>query len=171
MESSGRNKGFVVLRDDGDPAFGGYRTRSVPLNKQLTGNIAISSSKVRPGVLVAPHIHTNEDEVWHIVEGKAMVMLGEEIFEAPEGSTVWRPRDQYHASWVPHDQEYARILTVLSPGGWEQATTEYNAGRAGQPFDEVAFKAMAEENGVYWDFDWGRALAKELGLRLMGQRD
>ena len=162
-------EGFVIPRDDGETTFGGHRTRSVPLNKELTGHVAISTSKVRPGILVPPHVHSREDEIWHVVSGLAMVMLGEEIFEAPEGSTVWRPRDHHHASWVPPGSPDARILTVLSPGGWEQATTEYNHGRAGQPFDEAGFKAMAEANGVRWDFDRGRSMAKELGLRLMGE--
>jgi len=63
------------------------------------------------------HVHAREDEAFYVLEGRLEVTVGEERFEADEGSFVFAPRD------IPHRYEatspIARQLVFVFPGGWE----------------------------------------------------
>lgn len=63
------------------------------------------------------HVHAREDEAFFVLEGRLSVTVGEERFEAEEGTFVFAPRD------IPHRyQAISRItrqLVFVFPGGWE----------------------------------------------------
>ncbi len=63
------------------------------------------------------HVHSREDEAFYVIEGRLEVTVGEERFEADEGTFVFAPRD------IPHRYEatspIARQLVFVFPGGWE----------------------------------------------------
>jgi quercetin dioxygenase-like cupin family protein len=44
-----------------------------------------------------PHVHAREDEAFYVLEGRYEVTVGEEQFEAAEGTFVFAPRNVPHA--------------------------------------------------------------------------
>ena len=63
------------------------------------------------------HVHAREHEAFYVLEGRLEVTVGNERFEADEGTFVFAPRD------IPHRYEatspIARQLVFVFPGGWE----------------------------------------------------
>ena len=132
------------------------------------GTLSMGHSIIKPGILVPPHTHTQEDETWYVIAGAVMLLLGDDIFRLEAGGAAWRPRGHAHASWVAPGDEPAEVVGHVIPGGWETRILEFDRTWVNGEFDESAFVAMASDNGVYWDFDRGRRMADELGLVLMG---
>jgi mannose-6-phosphate isomerase-like protein (cupin superfamily) len=77
-----------------------------------------------PRALAAPlHRHTREDEYSWVIEGRVGALLGEEVLVAGPGDLIFKPRGQWHTFWNAGD-EPARILEIISPGGFEQFFAE-----------------------------------------------
>ena len=58
------------------------------------------------------HVHHEDDEAWHVLEGRVLFRFGEREVEAPAGTTVFVP------AGVPHtyqSREGARYLIILTP--------------------------------------------------------
>jgi len=68
-----------------------------------------------PGVLVAPHTHTHQDQINYVLSGTLGFLVGDQEFTAPGGSFIWRPRRVRHALWNAGTEE-SRFLEVSSPG-------------------------------------------------------
>ncbi|MGR9173258.1 cupin domain-containing protein [Hyphomicrobiales bacterium] len=64
------------------------------------------------------HVHENEDETIHIVEGEAEFWLEGETFRRGAGDTVFVPRGKEHAFHIVSSTP-ARFITCLTPGGFE----------------------------------------------------
>lgn len=65
-----------------------------------------------------PHIHTNEDETFQILEGEYEWTVGGKTFIASKGVTIFAPRG------VPHTYRYlgktpGRLMCVITPAGFE----------------------------------------------------
>ncbi len=65
------------------------------------------------------HIHKGEDEAFYVLEGEVKFLLGETISIAKTGSFVLVPRGTVHG-WCRAGQEPAKILSIISPPGFEQ---------------------------------------------------
>ncbi len=65
------------------------------------------------------HIHKTEDEAFYVVEGEIKVLVGERTMRAIAGSFVFIPRGTVHA-WALTGQKPAKILSILSPPGFEK---------------------------------------------------
>ena len=78
---------------------------------------------MQPGVLVDPHIHSREDELSYVLEGTIWARVGDREVEAAAGDYVWKPRGVLHTFWNAGPAP-ARILEVISPGGFEQLFEE-----------------------------------------------
>ena len=162
----GIESGYVVQAGEGLAERPG---RMVMLQTNQTGGaLSMGWSRIQPGILVPPHRHENEDETWYVVSGAVMLLLGEDIFRLEAGGAAWRPRGHIHASWVANGDGPAEVVGHVIPGGWETKILEFDKTWAQGQFDEAAFTEMASSNGVHWDFDRGRDMAKEFGLSLMG---
>lgn len=74
---------------------------------------------LQPKELGAPfHTHRREHEISYVLEGTITVQIGDEIFNAGPGSTVFKPKGIRHAFWNSRD-ERARFMEVFSPAGFE----------------------------------------------------
>ena len=88
------------------------------------GGFSLVEHPIDPRTLAAPlHRHANEDEYSYVLEGRVGVQLGDEVLEAGPGDLIFKPRGQWHAFWNPGD-EPARLLEIISPGGFEQYFAE-----------------------------------------------
>ncbi len=70
-----------------------------------------------PGLETPLHVHYNEDEGFHVLEGSVTIYVGDETVELVAGQHAFGPRDVPHKFTVGPDG--ARMIWVLTPGGFE----------------------------------------------------
>ena len=116
-----------------------------------------------PGhTLAAPlHRHTREDEYSYVLEGRVGALLGEEEVFGEVGDLISKPRNQWHTFWNAGD-EPARILEIISPGGFDEAFREMHA--LGADLDPEAMAVIAARYGVEADFERTMPIIERHGL-------
>ena len=77
-----------------------------------------------------PHVHSDEDEVYFILEGTAHFLIGDRVETAGAGDTVILPRGEYHANWNEGDTAVTSIVFVSQNSRFENF------------FDDVAARIM-----------------------------
>jgi len=88
---------------------------------ETDGRFSVVEHLLPPHALAAPlHRHNHEDEYSFILEGTVGALLGEEEVIGTAGVLIFKPRNQWHTFWNAGDTP-ARILEIISPGGFEQA--------------------------------------------------
>ena len=110
------------------------------------------------------HTHQHEDEYSFVLEGRVGVQLGDDVLEAGPGELVMKPRGVPHAFWNAGD-EPARLLELISPGGFEDYFREMAPLLAGEERDHEAVAAVAERYGLLIDFGTVPGLVEAHGLR------
>ena len=111
----------VLGPEDGDISpEGRVRDRFLLEAHQTGGRFALVEHRFEPHSLAAPmHRHSREDEYTYVVRGRiGAITDGREVL-AETGDLVHKPRGQWHTFWNPGDEE-ARVLELISPGGFEQ---------------------------------------------------
>jgi mannose-6-phosphate isomerase-like protein (cupin superfamily) len=97
--------------------FGSFGVRFIVWSEESGGGFSLVEHPIPPRTLVAPlHLHTNEDEYSHVLEGRMGAQLGDEVVYAEKGDLVFKPRNQWHTFWNAGD-EPCRILEIISPEG------------------------------------------------------
>jgi quercetin dioxygenase-like cupin family protein len=95
------------------------------------GAMTLSEVAAVPNSGIPPHVHSREDEVFHVVEGNVTFSIGGHSYETVAGTTVLAPRD------VPHTFKTgpagARILVATYPAGIEAMFTELSRLPTGPP--------------------------------------
>jgi mannose-6-phosphate isomerase-like protein (cupin superfamily) len=118
----------VVGPTDGKGGFlGSIGVRFMLDGEQSAGGFSLVEHPMSAKALAAPlHRHNREDEYSYVLEGRVGVQLGDDVLEAGPGELVVKPRGQWHAFWNPGD-EPARLLEIISPGGFEAYFAEIAA--------------------------------------------
>jgi mannose-6-phosphate isomerase-like protein (cupin superfamily) len=111
---------------------------------QTGGAMGVWEDVVAPGEGPPLHIHTREDELFHVIEGRFRFWAGDECVSAEAGTTLVLPRG------VPHRFENAgdaggRLLVTVTPGGFENFFLDLERERAGTP---AAAEAVAARYGL-----------------------
>lgn len=89
------------------------------------GRFGLIEHPIIPRGLASPmHKHSREDEYSFILEGRWGFQLGEDVVYGEPGDLVYKPRDVWHAFWNAGDTP-ARMLEILSPGGFEHYFEEF----------------------------------------------
>ena len=141
-----------------------------PLGAELLAagsNASFVIHPLAPRTLGSPvHTHQHEDEFSLILDGEVGVQVGDETFVAKAGDFVRKPRGVPHAFWNPTD-EPARLLEVITPGGFEGYFAELGAlFRAGPSPDMAALGKLASAYGLEVDPASVPRLAQAHQLRL-----
>jgi quercetin dioxygenase-like cupin family protein len=63
------------------------------------------------------HVHGNEDELFHILEGEMSIEVGGELYDAKPGSSVFLPRNIPHSYRAESDT--VKALVLGTPAGYE----------------------------------------------------
>ena len=123
--------------------FGGARVIVRARAADSGGRLGVWESEEPRGTALPLHVHTREDEQVLLLEGTIAFMVGDRVHRLGAGDTLALPRGVPHAHLVTSEQ--ARILTVATPGGFEQLFLDLGVpalpGTAAPPFDT---EAMAE---------------------------
>lgn len=64
-----------------------------------------------------PHVHHDEDEVFHVIQGELSLTIDGETSTLPAGETAFAPRGVPHTYRV--ESEQARWLVLTAPGEFE----------------------------------------------------
>lgn len=128
------------------------------------GRVAVVEHLLPPRALAAPlHRHSLEDEYSFILEGRVGALLGDEEVYGMAGVLIFKPRGQWHTFWNAGD-EPARILEIISPGGFEQAFRDLD--ELGGELTPEAVAVIGERYSVDIDFEGTGAVAERHGLTL-----
>ena len=121
------------------------------------GALALMRVHGRPGFDPPAHVHAHEDEVFHLLEGRASFLVGEEVVTAGPGDTVWLPRGVPHA---PRFDTEARMLLAVTPAAGAAFFREFSV-----PAGDHVLPPLGEHMP---DFEaMGRRMA-ELGIDIVG---
>ncbi len=99
------------------------------------GALTVIESRTRGGA--PPHVHTRDDECFYVLDGSLTVRCGASTGRAGPGSSVFLPRDIAH-SWDV-DGDFARVLIIDVPGGFDEFLRESHAA-SGEQRQSVAGK-------------------------------
>ena len=130
--------------------------RFIVTGEESGGAYFAMEAYVPPGGGPPPHIHTNEDETFYVLEGECDFLLGDRWISAGVGDFVNVPRGTVHC-FMNRSERDAKLVLTFSPAGIEHFFEE-TLERASNPnqtppsnnHDEVAarYAAAAQRHGV-----------------------
>ncbi|MEJ2888628.1 cupin domain-containing protein [Actinomycetospora aeridis] len=95
------------------------------------------------------HVHENEDEYFHAVEGEHVIRIGDREHRLAAGESAFAPRGTPHAQRRVTPGE-GRVLVVISPAGLEGFFRRLAAAEARGSLDGEAREAASREYGITW---------------------
>jgi mannose-6-phosphate isomerase-like protein (cupin superfamily) len=156
--------GRVLGPQDGEicGAVTTVRDRFMVESVKSGGGFSLVEHLMPPRTLAAPlHRHSREDEYSFVLEGRVGAHFhGVEVF-ADAGDLIFKPRGEWHTFWNAGDAP-ARILEIISPGGFERAFREMHA--LGEALDAAAMAQIATRYGVDVDFERTGPIIERHGL-------
>jgi mannose-6-phosphate isomerase-like protein (cupin superfamily) len=135
---------------------------TIKATKEQTGGqytlVEILAPEGYPGVM---HVHHQEDEGFWIIEGELTFYVGDQVLKARPSSFLFGPKDVPHAFTV--DSGPARMLFVLSPGGFEDLIREM-----GEPARELSIPPPPEAPPSETEMQQIAAIAAKYGGEILG---
>jgi quercetin dioxygenase-like cupin family protein len=114
------------------------------LSAEQTGSrLSLFESLDQPGYSPPRHIHHYEDETFQIQSGEVEFWTRDQTRLYGPGSVVFVPRGTEHTFRVVGDLP-ARMLTIMTPGGFESFFTEMAKHNCRIPDDMAQIAAMGE---------------------------
>ena len=92
------------------------------------------------------HLHINEDEVLHLLEGELMLKVGDETIEMSAGDMAFVPRGVPHG-YTNRQQTPARAVGVFVPSGLARFMSAYLALPPGPP-DPQQLEELSKQYGM-----------------------
>jgi mannose-6-phosphate isomerase-like protein (cupin superfamily) len=111
---------------------------------------AITVLEEVPPMLDTPlHVHSQEDELFYVLEGEHVVTRGDEEFQLGPGEAIFLPREVPHAQRrvVPGE---GRQLVICTPGGFEQFFRDLADAHKEDRLGDDAYAAASERAGITW---------------------
>ena len=94
--------------------------QAVRVDSRVTGGAySVIESLAESGCAVPTHLHRNEDEHFLVISGLYRIAIGDRVLDATPGTRATVPRNTPH-SWRNLAPQESRLLTILTPGGFEQ---------------------------------------------------
>jgi len=128
------------------------------------GALAVIEHPFPVGALVAPHLHTREDEHSIVLEGEIGFRSGDREVVLGAGGYITKPRGELHAMWnagaVP-----ARMIEIISPAGFEHFFREVADIVAAGPAAADQGADLIERYGLQFaEPDWLPGVIERYGL-------
>ncbi len=96
--------------------FPGHRTTVLSNHSDTLAGTSVLELELPARTFGAPpHVHSNEDEHFYVLEGEVDFLDRGEVVRAKTGSLVVLPRGYLHGFWNDTDLR-ARLLLIISPG-------------------------------------------------------
>ena len=123
--------------------------------EETGGSIGFLEATSLPGFGPPRHIHHSNDELFYVLAGEFLFLVGERLVRAAPGTFVFIPRGTVHAPKVV-GPEAGRVLTAFVPGGQERA------------FEEFARLAPTRADDTELDLEQAQAIARKYDSELVG---
>jgi len=128
------------------------------------GALAVVEHPFAVGALVAPHLHTREDEYSIVTEGEIGFRSGDREVVLGAGGYITKPRGEMHAMWnagrVP-----ARMIEIISPAGFENFFLEVSELIAAGLSDPASGIELAQRYGLqFGEPEWLPEVIARYGL-------
>ncbi|WP_334058393.1 cupin domain-containing protein [Polaribacter sp. P097] len=116
---------IVSTENQSNSFLGGLR--NVILNsKETDGDVYLVEGIMPKGSSVPLHIHELEDEIFHVLEGKVELVIGEKTIQGKKGDIIYLPRGIQHGIKTL-GSETVRVLNYVIPGkNFEEFFTKMN---------------------------------------------
>ena len=132
----GAASGGIILGPGEGRTIPGTGTMTLKATGEQTGgSIGFLEATSSPGTGPPRHIHRSCDELFYVLEGEFLFLVGERQVGAPPGTFVFIPRGTVHAAKVIGG-EPGKVLAAYVPGGLERSFEEFAQARAEQGEDE-----------------------------------
>lgn len=117
-------------------------------SNQTSGRLMLMEGRILPGEGPPIHIHTREDESFHVLEGELEFQVGDDIIMAKAGQWIYAPIGIKH-TFRNVNTSSARLEFVFTPGGIEHYFEEVDRVFRERPTDwsNIA-KAVANKYGI-----------------------
>ena len=102
--------------------------------EETGGSIGFLEATSSPGYGPPRHIHRSHDELFYVLEGEFLFLVGERQVSALPGTFVFIPRGTVHAAKVT-GTEPGKVLAAYIPGGLERSFEEFARLRTEQGAD------------------------------------
>ena len=106
------------------------------------GRVTVVEDTLKPGFHLAHHYHKKMTEIFYILEGQVTFNFNDERVVASRGMTINIPPHVIHEVI---SKEGARLITVFSPGGFDEYLEELAAMTEEQFADGVLMRTLAEK--------------------------
>ena len=93
-------------------------------SEETGGSIGFLEATSPPGYGPPRHIHRSHDELFYILEGEFLFLVGKRQFSGGPGTFVFIPRGAVHAAKVI-GTEPGKVLAAYIPGGLEHSFEEF----------------------------------------------
>ena len=100
-------------------------------SEQTGGSIGVLEATSPPGYGPPRHIHYSSDELFYVLEGEFLFLVGERQISVMPGAFVFIPRGTVHAAKVIGNKP-GKVLTAYVPGGLERSFEEFAQVRTEQ---------------------------------------
>lgn len=140
-----RNPKITSIKKSDNTIIGGER-QIILSSKDTDGDVYLVEGIMPKGSSVPMHIHQNEDEIFHVLEGEVQVVLGEQTLVGKAGDIIYLPRGIKHGIKTFGDTT-AKVLNYVIPGAnFENFFNELNESKIKASSEETA--EIAEKYGI-----------------------
>jgi len=123
----------------------GDQVRVILRSEHTGGCMTLVEQRSMPGAGIPLHVHTREDEIFQVVEGRVEFQVGDETVIAEPGTVVYAPSHLPHSFRVVGNAS-ALIQIMMLPGGMEKVIEEIV--RLPAPPEGQKIEAICERYGV-----------------------
>lgn len=137
MSSEFKQDPILVMPGGGDELLMGGSQFLHKVQSGATNNVFSAIEIISPpGKGVSLHVHENEDELVHLLEGEIEVTLGDQNMTAVQGVMALLPRGIPHG-FVNNSDKPSRLLVTILPGPFDNYFVELAALYSnGEPSEE-----------------------------------
>ena len=121
----GTASGGIILGPGEGRTISGTDAMTLKATSEETGSsIGVLEATSSPGSGPPRHVHHSCDELFYVLEGEFLFLVGERRVSAPPGAFVFVPRGTVHAAKVV-GTEPGKVLVAYVPGGLERSFEEF----------------------------------------------
>jgi quercetin dioxygenase-like cupin family protein len=112
-------KGYAVAPGEGERTWIVGDTMTFKATGESTGgSLLLFENHTAPGGGPPPHVHTREDEFFHVLDGTFEILIGDEVHALGPGGYAYVPRGTVH-NFRNTAETPSRILVGFTPAGIE----------------------------------------------------
>jgi quercetin dioxygenase-like cupin family protein len=110
------------------------------------GRLTLVEDRLKPGFFLARHHHKKMIEIFYVLDGVVEFAFDDETIVATAGTTLNVPPDVWHEV---RSTEGAKLLTIFSPGGFDQYLEELVVMTESQYADAAFMRELSEKYDIF----------------------